>query len=78
MPELRAAYPYYLYDAIRAQPALIEKVLARRDAIERAADAMAEKERITFVGIGTSLHNGFGRSLASRSRRRCAHHRHHR
>ena len=56
MPEPRAAHPYYLYDAIHAQPALIEKVLARRDAIERAADAMAEKERITFVGIGTSLH----------------------
>ena len=56
MAEPRTAHPYYLYDAIHAQPALIEKVLARRDAIERAADAMAEKERITFVGIGTSLH----------------------
>src|ERR1700723_496175 len=56
MPEPRAAHPYYLYDAIHAQPALIEKVIARRDAIERAADAMAEKERIAFVGIGTSLH----------------------
>jgi glutamine---fructose-6-phosphate transaminase (isomerizing) len=56
MPEPRAAHPYYLHDAIHAQPALIERVLARRDAIERAADAMAEKERITFVGIGTSLH----------------------
>jgi glutamine---fructose-6-phosphate transaminase (isomerizing) len=57
MPEPRTAHPYYLYDAIHAQPALIEKVLERRDAIERAADAMAEKERITFVGIGTSLHS---------------------
>ena len=56
MPEPRTAHPYYLYDAIHAQPALIEKVLARRDEIERAADAMAEKDRITFVGIGTSLH----------------------
>src|SRR6201987_3175006 len=56
MPEPRTAHPYYLYDAIHAQPALIEKVLTRRDAIEHAADAMAEKERITFVGIGTSLH----------------------
>src|SRR6202041_2754512 len=56
MPEPRATHPYYLYDAIHAQPALIEKVLARRDAIERAADAMAEKERIAFDGIGTSLH----------------------
>ncbi len=56
MPDPRAAHPYYLYDAIHAQPALIEKVLGRRADIERAADAAAEKERITFVGIGTSLH----------------------
>jgi glucosamine--fructose-6-phosphate aminotransferase (isomerizing) len=56
MPEPRTAHPYHLYDAIHAQPALIERVLSRRDAIERAADAMAEKDRITFVGIGTSLH----------------------
>ncbi|HSY59896.1 MAG TPA: SIS domain-containing protein [Terriglobales bacterium] len=56
MPEMRSAHPYYLYDAIHAQPALVEKVLAKCAEIERAADAMAEKERITFVGIGTSLH----------------------
>jgi glucosamine--fructose-6-phosphate aminotransferase (isomerizing) len=56
MPEPRKAHPYYLYDAIQAQPALIERVLANRADIERAADAIAEKERITFVGIGTSLH----------------------
>lgn len=56
MPDRRNAHPYYLYDAIQAQPALIEKMLARRTSIERAADAIAEKERITFVGIGTSLH----------------------
>ncbi len=56
MAEMRTAHPYYTYDAIQAQPALIEKILARRAAIERAADALAEKERITFVGIGTSFH----------------------
>ena len=56
MPDPRTAHPYYLYDAIHAQPALIEKVLARRASIERAAYAAAEKNRITFVGIGTSLH----------------------
>lgn len=56
MAERRSAHPYYLYEAIQAQPALIEKMLARRAPIERAADAIAEKERITFVGIGTSLH----------------------
>jgi glucosamine--fructose-6-phosphate aminotransferase (isomerizing) len=56
MPDRPSAHPYYLYDAIQAQPARIEKMLARRASIERAADAIAERERITFVGIGTSLH----------------------
>jgi glutamine---fructose-6-phosphate transaminase (isomerizing) len=56
MPDARQGHPYYLYDAIQAQPALIEHMLANRAAIERAADAVAEKDRITFVGIGTSLH----------------------
>jgi glutamine---fructose-6-phosphate transaminase (isomerizing) len=55
-PEMRKAHPYYVYDAIQAQPELIEKILQKREEIERAADAVAEKERITFVGIGTSLH----------------------
>ncbi|HXO06261.1 MAG TPA: SIS domain-containing protein [Candidatus Sulfotelmatobacter sp.] len=55
-PEMRKAHPYYVYDAIQAQPELIEKVLQKCRAIELAADAIAEKERITFVGIGTSLH----------------------
>jgi glutamine---fructose-6-phosphate transaminase (isomerizing) len=56
MPERRIAHPYYTYDAIQAQPALIEKLLSKRAAIEQVADAVAERNRITFVGIGTSLH----------------------
>src|ERR1700678_2281792 len=56
MPEMRTAHPYYVYEAIRAQPELIERVLGQRAEIERAAEAVAQKERITFVGIGTSLH----------------------
>ena len=56
IPDTRSAHPYHLYDAIQAQPALIERVFANRAAIERAADAVAEKDRLTFVGIGTSLH----------------------
>jgi len=56
MPEMRKAHPYYVYEAVHAQPELIERVLAQRAEIERAADAVAQKERITFVGIGTSLH----------------------
>ncbi|MGB8541349.1 MAG: SIS domain-containing protein [Candidatus Acidiferrales bacterium] len=55
-PEMRKAHPYYVYDAIQAQPELIERILRKREAIERVADAIAERERITFVGIGTSLH----------------------
>ena len=56
MTDRRNAHPYYVYDAVYAQPALIERVFAKRAAIERAADAVAEKDRIFFVGIGTSLH----------------------
>lgn len=55
-PEMRKAHPYYVYDAIQAQPEFIEKILQKTEGIGRAADAIAEKERITLVGIGTSLH----------------------
>jgi glucosamine--fructose-6-phosphate aminotransferase (isomerizing) len=56
MPEPRKAHPYHMYEAICDQPALIESVLAQRVGIDRMADAVAEKKRIAFVGIGTSLH----------------------
>jgi glutamine---fructose-6-phosphate transaminase (isomerizing) len=56
MPEARKAHPYFMYQAIHDQPALIESVLAQRVGIDRMADAVAQKQRITFVGIGTSLH----------------------
>ena len=57
MPETRSAHPYFYYDAVIAQPVLIERVLDReRHTIELAADAAAAKKRILFVGIGTSLH----------------------
>lgn len=56
MPEMRKVHPYHTYEAIQSQPALIEKILKDRAATERVADAVAEKSRITFVGIGTSLH----------------------
>ncbi len=54
--DTRAAHPFHVYEAIHAQPALIEKVFAQKQEIERIADAVAAKARITFVGIGTSLH----------------------
>jgi glutamine---fructose-6-phosphate transaminase (isomerizing) len=56
MAEIRTEHPYHAYEAIVAQPDLIEQLLAQREIIERAAHAIAHKERITFVGIGTSLH----------------------
>jgi len=56
MPQARTAHPYYVYEAIHAQPELLGQVLAQRAEIEHAADAVARKERVTFVGIGTSLH----------------------
>ena len=56
MAETRTAHPYHAYEAIFAQPGLIDLVLAQREAIERAAQAVAQRERVIFVGIGTSLH----------------------
>jgi glutamine---fructose-6-phosphate transaminase (isomerizing) len=56
MAQPRAGHPYHLYEAIQAQPALLETILTGREGIEQAADAIAAKERIIFAGIGTSLH----------------------
>ena len=56
MADQRNTHPYHLHDAILAQPALVEKVLSERAAIERAAEAAAEKDRFFFSGIGTSHH----------------------
>ena len=56
MAEIRTEHPYHAYEAILAQPDRLEQVLAQREAIGRAAQAVAHKERIIFVGIGTSLH----------------------
>lgn len=55
--ENRAAHPYHMYDAIRLQPSLIAGLLrAHTAAFDRAADAAAARQRIIFVGIGTSGH----------------------
>ncbi len=56
MTDRRSAHPYYMHDAILAQPERIDRVLcAQRELIERAAEAAAAKKRIVFAGIGTSL-----------------------
>ncbi len=56
MADTRVAHPFHVYEAIHAQPSLIEKVFSKKGEIERIADVVAAKARITFVGIGTSLH----------------------
>lgn len=57
MSQTRSAHPYFLYDAIQAQPALVARVLATCGPVtDRASAAAAGKEGIVFVGIGTSLH----------------------
>jgi len=46
-----------MYDAIRAQPDRIAKLIAReRDSIMRAGRAAASRRRIVFIGIGTSYY----------------------
>jgi glutamine---fructose-6-phosphate transaminase (isomerizing) len=54
--DARSSHPFHMYEAVRAQSDLIAKIFAQRAQIESVADAVAAKERITFVGIGTSLH----------------------
>jgi glutamine---fructose-6-phosphate transaminase (isomerizing) len=53
----RGKHPYYMHDAIFAQPAAVDAVLAgSKDGIERAAEAVTEADRVYLTGIGTSLH----------------------
>ena len=56
-PEVRAAHPYHMYDAILAQPNAIERVLVQEaDAVGELASAVTRAERVHLVGIGTSWH----------------------
>src|SRR2546426_8868538 len=53
----RAEHPYYMHDAIMAQPAAIEAALAAAgDPDERAAEFITEADRVYATGMGTSLH----------------------
>jgi len=55
--ENRTAHPYHMYDAIRAQPAVIAQLLeAQRSTLDRAAQVVAARQRLIFAGIGTSGH----------------------
>ena len=56
-PTLRSAHPYYMYDAIVAQPDAIASVLdSQRDVCAEVAATLATRRRIYLVGIGTSWH----------------------
>lgn len=53
----RAGHPYYMHDAVMAQPAAIESVVsAPSEGFERAAEAITEADRVYLTGMGTSLH----------------------
>ena len=53
----RSEHPYYMYDAIMAQPAALDSVLvAPGEGFERAAEAVTEADRVYLTGMGTSLH----------------------
>ena len=52
----RAGHPFYMYDAINAQPDAIAEVVARnRDRLQALARALGHKSSVTLAGIGTSL-----------------------
>lgn len=56
-PPPRAGHPYYMHDAIRAQPEAIRRVLAdNRDPLREAAARLRGLERLLLAGIGTSWH----------------------
>ena len=55
--EARPGHPYYMYDAVLAQPDAIERVLlAEADAAAELARAAAEADTVHLVGVGTSWH----------------------
>ncbi|MGH9709774.1 MAG: SIS domain-containing protein [Candidatus Acidiferrales bacterium] len=57
MTEPRTRHPFYLYDAIHQQPALVRRMINERvDLVAQAARAAAAKECLWIVGIGSSLY----------------------
>lgn len=56
-PPARSGHPYYMHDAIYAQPGALRLVLrGNRDALAAAAARLRETERVILAGIGTSWH----------------------
>ncbi|MGH9729060.1 MAG: SIS domain-containing protein [Candidatus Acidiferrales bacterium] len=57
MNEGRTEHPFYLYEAIHQQPALVRRMINENvDLVAQAARAAAEKDRLWIVGIGSSLY----------------------
>lgn len=56
-PPARSGHPYYMHDAIYAQPGALRLVLrANAEALADAAARLRTLERIVLAGIGTSWH----------------------
>ncbi|MBI4635633.1 MAG: SIS domain-containing protein [Candidatus Rokubacteria bacterium] len=56
-PPARAGHPYYMHDAIYAQPGALRLVLrGNGEALARASAQLREAERVLLSGIGTSWH----------------------
>ncbi len=52
----RAGHPFYMFDAIAAQPAAITEAVARnREGVAKLARALKETPSLTLAGLGTSL-----------------------
>lgn len=57
MPDTRTAHPYFMYDAIQAQPdAFVESLRANTGPLDTLAARVATCDRLFLVGIGTSYH----------------------
>ncbi|MGH9709280.1 MAG: SIS domain-containing protein, partial [Candidatus Acidiferrales bacterium] len=57
MTEARTRHPFYLYEAIHQQPALVRRMISEAtDLVAQAARAAAVKDRLWIIGIGSSLY----------------------
>ena len=55
--EQRDSHPYYMHDAILAQPGAFVRAIERnRDEVDELASLIASRERVFLAGIGTSHH----------------------
>src|SRR5215831_14375986 len=56
-PPARSGHPYYMHDAIYAQPGALRLVeRGNGDALAQAASRIAALDRVVLAGIGTSWH----------------------